>query len=160
MLGQPVAMPVVLAPTGLNRMAHRDAEFAVARAAADAGVIAGVSTVTSYPLEEIARETTDPKWFQLYPPVDRGACGELIDRAQAAGYTALAVTIDGATAALRERDKRNGLTVPLSITPRLIAQGATRPAWALDFLRGGGGPRQPGHGRPRPEPTSDASHVR
>jgi isopentenyl diphosphate isomerase/L-lactate dehydrogenase-like FMN-dependent dehydrogenase len=138
-LGQPVSMPVMLGPAGFARMADRDGELAVARAAAAAKVAYGVSTVTAFSLEDIAAETDGPKWFQLYPPADRKETAELIARAAAAGYLALCVTIDGAVGGLRERDKRNRLSVPLRISPKLIAQGAVRPQWALDFLRGGAG---------------------
>ena len=132
-------MPVLLDPAGFARMAHGSAELAVARAAAAAGTIYGVSTVTSFPLEEVAQASSGPKWFQLYPPADRGACIELIDRAKGAGYGALCVTIDGAVGGNRERDRRNRVSVPLKITPAMVAQGALRPRWALDFLRGGVG---------------------
>lgn len=138
-LGEHVSMPVLLDPAGFARMAHRSAELAVARAAAAAGTIYGVSTVTSFPLEEVAQASSGPKWFQLYPPADRGACIELIDRAKGAGYSALCVTIDGAVGGNRERDRRNQVSVPLKITPAMVAQGALRPRWALDFLRGGAG---------------------
>jgi isopentenyl diphosphate isomerase/L-lactate dehydrogenase-like FMN-dependent dehydrogenase len=138
-LGTPVSMPLVLDPAGFARMAHRDGELAVARAAARSGVVYGVSTVTAFSLEDIAAASDGPKWFQLYPPADRGACADLIARAAAAGYGALCVTIDGAAGGLRERDKRNELSVPLGVNRKLIAQGARRPRWALDFLRGGAG---------------------
>ncbi|WP_427919206.1 alpha-hydroxy acid oxidase [Streptomyces sp. cg40] len=138
-LGEHVSLPVLLDPAGFARMAHRSAELAVARAAAAAGVVYGVSTVTSFPLEEVAQASNGPKWFQLYPPADRQACAELIDRAKAAGYSALCVTIDGTVGGNRERDRRNRISVPLRVTPAMLAHGALRPRWALDFLLGGAG---------------------
>lgn len=145
-LGAPVSMPVMLDPCGYARMAHRDAEIAVARAAAQAGTIYALSTISSVPLELVAAATDAPKWFQLYPPADRSDCAALIARAKSAGFYALCVTIDGALAGLRERDRRNHLTVPLQLSPRLLLEGASRPGWALDFLRGGAGRGDQGFG--------------
>jgi isopentenyl diphosphate isomerase/L-lactate dehydrogenase-like FMN-dependent dehydrogenase len=153
-LGQPISMPVMLDPTGYARMAHRDAELAVARAAADAATIYAVSTITSYPLEAIAKASAGPKWFQLYPPADRVACRSLIGRADAAGYAALCVTIDGATQGLRERDLRNRLTVPFRFTPRRVLEGAVRPRWTANFLLGGAGRGGQGFGAHAPRPLS------
>ena len=138
-LGQRMSMPVLLAPCGYSRMVHREAEMATGRAAQEAGTIFCLSTVTSFPLEDVARASAGPKWFQLYPPADPDECRKLVERAKAAGFAALCVTIDGATLGLRERDKRNGLTVPMRITPKLLAEGAVRPRWAWDFVRGGVG---------------------
>ena len=138
-LGQAISMPVLLAPCGYSRMVHREAEMATGRAAQEAGTVFCLSTVTSFPLEDVARASTGPKWFQLYPPADPDECRKLVERAKAAGFKALCVTIDGATLGLRERDKRNGLTVPMRITPKLLAEGAVRPRWAWDFVRGGVG---------------------
>jgi isopentenyl diphosphate isomerase/L-lactate dehydrogenase-like FMN-dependent dehydrogenase len=157
-LGQTISMPVMLDPCGYARMAHRDAEFAVARAAEAAGTIYAVSTISSFPLEAIAEASSGPKWFQLYPPADREGCGALIERARAAGYVALCVTIDGATSGLRERDRRNRLSVPFKITPRRVVEAATHPGWLLDFLRGGVGRGDQGFGTlPRPKSTKEAS---
>jgi isopentenyl diphosphate isomerase/L-lactate dehydrogenase-like FMN-dependent dehydrogenase len=138
-LGEHVAMPIMLDPAGFAGMANRQAELAVARAAAAAGVVYAVSTVTSYPLEEVAHASTGSKWFQLYPPSDQERCAELIGRAKGAGYNALCVTIDGAVGGNRERDRRNRIKVPLRVTPAMIASGVLRPRWSLDFLRGGVG---------------------
>lgn len=135
-LGETVSFPVMLDPVGFARMAHRSAELAVARAAAAAATVYCVSTATSYPLEEIARASAGPKWFQLYPPVDRGACARLIDRARAAGYVAMCVTIDGAVRGNRERDRRNRINAPLTITPAMVAQALARPRWTIDFAWG------------------------
>ena len=158
LFGQTISMPLLLDPCGFARIAHGDGELAAARAAADAGTIFALSTATSYPLEGVARAGDGPKWFQLYAPADRSECTALLQRAQNAGYEALAVTIDTAVGGLRERDKRNKLEVPLRMTPRLFLEGARRPRWAIDFIRGnvgrGGmgivGPRGFQGGRLRP----------
>jgi len=160
-LGQRISMPLLIGPAGYARMGHREGELAAARAAADAETIYALSTVSSYELEDVARASNGPKWFQLYPPGDRGACESLLARAHDAGYEALAVTVDTAVEGLRERDRRHRLAVPLRMTPRLMMQGATRPRWALDYLRGGAGRGAQGIGAaflqergPRPEPRS------
>jgi isopentenyl diphosphate isomerase/L-lactate dehydrogenase-like FMN-dependent dehydrogenase len=160
-LGRRISMPLLVGPAGFARMGHRDGELAAARAAADAETIYALSTVSSYELEDVARASNGPKWFQLYPPGERGACESLLARAHDAGYEALAVTVDTAVEGLRERDRRHGLAVPLRMTPRLMMQGATRPRWALDYLRGGAGRGAQGIGAaflqergPRPEPRS------
>lgn len=136
-LGTTVSSPVMLDPTGYQRMAHPDAELAVARAAGRAGVLFALSSVTSYALEDVAAAATGPRWFQLYQPRgDAAAADALIDRAAAAGFDALCVTVDTTVRAFRERDARNRFTMPLRIGPRLIAQGARHPRWAVGFLRG------------------------
>jgi isopentenyl diphosphate isomerase/L-lactate dehydrogenase-like FMN-dependent dehydrogenase len=138
-LGEKISLPVIVGPAGFARMCHREGELAAARAAADAETIYGLSTVSSYGLEAVAAAADGPKWFQLYPPGERSACEAILARAHEAGYTALAITVDTAVEGLRERDKRHRLAVPMRMTPRLMLHGATRPAWALDFLRGGVG---------------------
>jgi isopentenyl diphosphate isomerase/L-lactate dehydrogenase-like FMN-dependent dehydrogenase len=138
-LGQKVSMPLLLCPAGFARMCHRDGELAVARAASEADTVYALSTVSSFELEDVARAAPGPKWFQLYPPGDRTECTRLIGRVRAAGYQTLLVTVDTAVEGLRERDSRHRLSVPVRLTPRLIAHGATRPAWAFDYLRGGVG---------------------
>jgi isopentenyl diphosphate isomerase/L-lactate dehydrogenase-like FMN-dependent dehydrogenase len=153
-LGRRVSMPLLLGPTGYARMAHREAELAIARAAARAGTVYGVSTITSFPLEEVAAASTGPKWFQLYPPADRDACAALVRRADAAGYAVLCVTIDGALAGLRERDQRNRLGIPFRITPRRVLESATHPRWTASFVRGGVGRGEQGFGAVAPRPRS------
>lgn len=123
-LGKPVSMPVLLDPAGYQRMASSEAELAVARAAGAMGTGFALSTVSSYPLETVARLATGPKWFQLYlPPGDASETAELVDRAAAAGYDALCLTVDTTMRALRERDVRNRFSLPLKMTP-----GCSRPA--------------------------------
>ena len=135
-LGQPVALPVLLAPTGGARVAHRHAELAVAAAAAARNTVYVQSTVTSYALEDVAAAAGGQAWYQLYLPADRSQTPAMLDRVAAAGYRALVLTVDTAVFGGRERDRRNGTLLPIRIRPRLALQGATRPAWALDFVRG------------------------
>jgi len=136
-LGKAVSMPLLLAPTGAGRLVHPDAELLAARAAGRAGTIYALSSVARSP-EDVADAAEGPLWFQLYILPTREQTEGLVRAAEKAEYAALCVTIDGAIEALRERDRRNGMKPPVKITPRLIAQGASRPSWAIDFMRGGG----------------------
>jgi L-lactate dehydrogenase (cytochrome) len=145
-LGQPVSMPVLLAPCGMARLAHSEAELAVARAAARAGTVFAVSGASSYSLEDVAAAAHGPLWYQLYLPPRRGDASALLERVARAGYGVLCVTIDTAVEITRERDVRNRLTLPLRITPRLVATGMSRPAWAKDFLLGKVGQAHSMHG--------------
>jgi L-lactate dehydrogenase (cytochrome) len=135
-LGVPSAAPIALAPTGLTGLVHPGAEPAVARAAASAGVPYPLATMSSVPLEEVAAEIEGPKIFQLYMLRDRDVCLRLLDRARAAGCTALILTVDSQVSGLRERDLRNGLTIPPTIRPRVLADGLLHPAWSWRFARG------------------------
>jgi isopentenyl diphosphate isomerase/L-lactate dehydrogenase-like FMN-dependent dehydrogenase len=137
--GQRIAMPLMLDPCGAGQMMHREGELAVARAAGRAGTIYALSTAASYQLEDVAAVATGPLWFGLYLAPTWEETTALIDRAKSAGFAALCLTVDGATNGLRERDSRNGLGPQLDfrLTPGILAQGMTRPAWSLDFLRGG-----------------------
>jgi isopentenyl diphosphate isomerase/L-lactate dehydrogenase-like FMN-dependent dehydrogenase len=135
-LGRPVALPVLLAPTGGARVAHRHAELAVAAAAASRGTVYVQSTVTSYALEDVAAGAGGGAWYQLYLPERRAETAAMVDRVASAGYQALVLTVDTAVFGGRERDRRNGTALPIRIRPRLALQGAARPGWALDFARG------------------------
>jgi isopentenyl diphosphate isomerase/L-lactate dehydrogenase-like FMN-dependent dehydrogenase len=144
--GQRIALPIMLAPTGFNRMAHRDAEVAAARAANGAGTVFTLGTITTFTPEQVAAAAPGPMWFQLYVRPTRDETETLIARAARSGFSGLVVTVDTAITGIRERDIRNGMTVPLRITPRLIAQAAMRPRWAFDFVRGGSGRGTQGYG--------------
>ncbi len=112
-LGQPLAFPVLTAPCAFNALAHEDGELAVARAAAAAGVIQVVSTAGTYSLEEVAAAAPDaPRWFQLYCYRDRDVTRWLVERAVAAGYRALCLTVDAPLVGRRERDLRNRFGLP------------------------------------------------
>jgi len=106
-LGQKLAMPVILAPVACHRLFHPEGEFAVARAAAQAGLVFTVSTGASYSLEEVARSCEGPRWFQLYAYQDRKITRGLVERAEAAGYQAICLTVDSPVSGRRERDLRN-----------------------------------------------------
>jgi L-lactate dehydrogenase (cytochrome) len=133
--GIPVDSPIVCAPTGFSRMFHPDGELAVAQSAADAGCIYSLSTMATRTIEEVAAVAADaPKWFQLYVWRDEKLVNGLIDRAKAAGYRALILTVDTAILGRRERDVRSGLTIPPKAGLRTIIDGARRPAWWLSYL--------------------------
>jgi 4-hydroxymandelate oxidase len=111
-LGQAVTMPVLTAPCALNAMAHPDGELAVARATAGAGVIQVLSVGSSYTLEEVAAAAAGPRWFQLYCVRDPAVTRDLVERAEAAGYGALCLTVDSPTDGIREHNARNRFKAP------------------------------------------------
>ncbi len=111
-LGTPVAMPILIAPTAYHRLAHPDGECATARAAASAGTVYVVSTLATTALEDVAVASTGPKWFQLYVHKDRGFTRGLVERAEAAGYDALVITVDTPLLGRRLRDERNAFALP------------------------------------------------
>lgn len=112
MLGQEMAMPVAIAPTGLAGMQHADGEILAARAAAEFGVRYTLSTMSICSLEDIATEVGQPFWFQLYVMRDRDFIERLIDRAKAAGCDALVLTLDLQIIGQRHKDLKNGLSAP------------------------------------------------
>ena len=113
-LGQEIALPVVIAPSGLHRLAHEDGELATARGARDAGTIYSMSTAATVPMETVAPEA-GPWWFQLYVFSDRGVTRDLVARAAAAGAAALVVTVDVPLLGRREADERNRFALPPGI---------------------------------------------
>jgi 4-hydroxymandelate oxidase len=117
-LGSPVSMPVLIAPTAFHRLAHPDGELATARAAGTARTLMVASTIATYTLEEIALAATGPLWYQLYVYKDRSLARNLIQRAGAAGYRALCLTVDTPFLGSRERDVRNKFTLPAGIRMR------------------------------------------
>src|SRR4051794_41179042 len=133
-LGGEVALPIIVAPTGLTGLQHPDGEVAVARAAHAAGTITTLSTMASYSLEEVAQASAGRRWFQLYVMKDRGLVDALLDRAAASGYEALMPTVDVQVAGVRERDVRNRFSIPPRITLKTLAQGATHPRWTAGFV--------------------------
>ena len=135
-LGTRVALPFALAPTGFTRMVHHEGELAVARAAARAGIPYTLSTMGTRSIERVAAESSGPHWFQLYVWRDRGLAKELIERAKAAGYDALILTVDVPVPGSRERDHRNGFTIPPALGLRTFLDGARHPHWWWRFLTG------------------------
>ena len=134
MIGEKVSMPVALAPTGLTGMQHADGEILAAQAAEEAGVPFTLSTMSICSIEDVAEATTRPFWFQLYVMRDRDFINDLIDRAKAAGCSALVLTADLQILGQRHRDLRNGLSTPPKFTPKHVWQMATRPQWCLGML--------------------------
>jgi L-lactate dehydrogenase (cytochrome) len=134
-LGRPAALPLVFAPTGFTRMMHTQGEPAVARVAARAGIPYALSTMGTTSIERLATEVPQcRRWFQLYLWRDRGASRDFVARARDAGYDALVLTVDTPVAGPRQRDVRNGLTLPPSLSLSTFAEGALHPAWWFDLL--------------------------
>lgn len=134
LLGVRRPTPMVLAPTGFTRIAHPAGELAVARAAGRAGVPYVLSTLATRSIEEVAAVSPGPLWFQVYVWRDRALVASLIDRAAAAGYEALVLTVDTAVFGRRERDVRRGYTLPPKIGVDTILDGVRRPAWTWALL--------------------------
>jgi L-lactate dehydrogenase (cytochrome) len=135
MIGEDVAMPVAIAPTGMTGMQHADGEILAARAAKKFGIPFTLSTMSICSIEDVAAETGNhPFWFQLYLMRDREFSGRLIDRAKAAGCSALVLTLDLQILGQRHKDLRNGLSTPPKPTLANIINLATKPRWCLAML--------------------------
>jgi L-lactate dehydrogenase (cytochrome) len=135
MVGQPVAMPLALAPTGLTGMQHADGEILAARAAEKFGVPFTLSTMSICSIEDVAAHTTKPFWFQLYVMKDRAFIERLIERAKAARCSALVLTLDLQVLGQRHKDIRNGMSAPPRLTLANLLHLATRPRWCMGMLR-------------------------
>lgn len=135
LLGQPAALPLILAPTGFTRLMNHEGEPAVARVAGRAGIPYALSTLgTTSPEDLAAAAPGTDRWFQLYLWRDRGASRELLERVAAAGYGALVLTVDTPVAGARLRDVRNGLTIPPALTLQTMADVALHPGWWFNLL--------------------------
>ncbi len=135
MIGQQVAMPVAIAPTGLTGMQHADGEILGARAAQAFGIPFTLSTMSICSIEDIADHTArHPFWFQLYVMRDRRFMERLIERARAANCSALVLTLDLQILGQRHKDIKNGLSTPPKPTLRNLANLATKPHWCLGML--------------------------
>ncbi|MCJ8055088.1 alpha-hydroxy-acid oxidizing protein [Shinella curvata] len=134
MIGEKVSMPVAIAPTGFTGMQHADGEMLAAQAAEEFGVPFTLSTMSICSIEDVRSVTSKPFWFQLYVMQDRDFVLNLIDRAKAAGCSALVLTLDLQILGQRHKDLRNGLSAPPRFTPKHLWQMATRPFWCLDML--------------------------
>ena len=135
MIGQKVAMPVALAPTGLTGMQHADGEILAARAAMAFGVPFTLSTMSICSIEDVAEHAGRGFWFQLYMMKDREFMSRLIGRAKAAGCSALVLTLDLQILGQRHKDLINGLSAPPKLTVKNMLNIATKPRWALGMLR-------------------------
>ncbi len=134
MLGQEVAMPVAIAPTGFTGMQHADGEILAARAAEKFGIPFSLSTMSICSIEDVAAHSTAPFWFQLYMMKDRDFIERLIDRAKAANCSALQLTLDLQVLGQRHKDIKNGLTAPPKPTLANLINLATKPHWCLGML--------------------------
>jgi len=134
MAGTPVAMPVAIAPTGLTGMQHADGEILAAKAAEKFGIPFTLSTMSICSIEDIAANTKAPFWFQLYWMKDRDFMERLIDRAKAAGCSALQLTLDLQVLGQRHKDLKNGMTAPPKPTIANIINLMTKPRWCLGML--------------------------
>jgi isopentenyl diphosphate isomerase/L-lactate dehydrogenase-like FMN-dependent dehydrogenase len=134
-LGKRVELPFGIAPTGFTRMMHTEGEIAGATAAAAAGIPFALSTMGTSSIEDVKAATPDGRnWFQLYMWKDRERSMQLVERAAAAGYDTLLVTVDVPVAGARLRDKRNGFSIPPALTVGTVVNAIPRPWWWWDFL--------------------------
>ncbi|MEM7295149.1 MAG: alpha-hydroxy acid oxidase [Pseudomonadota bacterium] len=133
-MGQKIDMPIYCAPTALQRLFHHEGERAVARAAKKHGTMFGVSSLATVAVEEIAELAPGPKMFQFYFHKDRGLNDALLERARAAKFNVMALTVDTITGGNRERDLKTGFTSPPKLTPASALSFATHPAWAWNFF--------------------------
>jgi len=150
MIGQNVAMPVAIAPTGLTGMQHADGEILAARAAKKFGIPFTLSTMSICSIEDVSKGTDGhPFWFQLYVMRDRDFIERLIERARAANCSALVITLDLQILGQRHKDLKNGLSAPPKLTLANIINIASKPRWALGML-----------GTPRREFGNIVGHVK
>ena len=141
-LGASLPMPLILAPVGSSRLIHPRGEEAAAHAAGAAGIPYVLSTFSGCLLEDVAAASSAPLWYQLYLAGGRDCALPALDRAKAAGFSALVVTIDTAVAGMRERDFRNGVKELLggkmrSMLP-FVSQLLVKPRWLAGFFADGG----------------------
>ncbi len=134
LLGEKIDVPFFASPAAGHRLFHTHGERGVAKAADQAGTIFSLSTLSSVSIEEIAALTTGPKWFQLYVWKDRGLVKDMMDRAREAGYKALILTVDFPIAGNRERDPRNGFSIPPKVGIKQAWHALMAPAWSLDYV--------------------------
>ena len=134
MVGEDVAMPVAIAPTGLTGMQHADGEILGAKAAEKFGIPFTLSTMSICSIEDVAEHTSKPFWFQLYVMRDREFTENVIDRAKAAGCSALVLTVDLQLLGQRHKDLKNGLSAPPKLTIANMINMATKPRWGLGML--------------------------
>lgn len=134
MVGQPVSMPVALAPVGMTGMQHADGEIKAARAAEAFGVPFTLSTMSICSIEDVAEHTTKPFWFQLYVMRDEAFVEGMIERAKKAKCSALVLTLDLQILGQRHKDLKNDLTAPPRLTVKNLMNLATKPHWGLGMM--------------------------
>ena len=134
-LGEKVALPIVLTSTGANRLYHPDGELAVARAAAEANIVQILAATAMVSFDDVATETDGRKWCQMYVLKDRGFTRELTAHCRQLGYRAMVLTADCTVAGNRERDYRNRFTLPPKPTLKTLQQLSVRPGWLWEYLR-------------------------
>jgi L-lactate dehydrogenase (cytochrome) len=136
LVGRPLALPLVLAPTGFTRIADPQGELAVARAAQRAQLPYTLSTLSTRSIEEVAAANGDGRrWFQVYVWKDRALLRDMVDRAAAAAYEALVITVDTANLGRRERDVRRGFELPPKLGLDSVIDGVLHPSWTWRFVR-------------------------
>lgn len=135
MIGRPVTMPVALAPTGMTGMQFANGEILAARACQKFGIPFTLSMMSICSIEDIAENTSQPFWFQLYVLRDRDFVKRLMERAKAAGCPAMVLTLDLQVLGQRHKDIRNGLTAPPRLTISNILNMTTKPRWCYEMLR-------------------------
>lgn len=133
-LGRKTPLPLMLSPTALQRLFHWQGERAVAAAAEKSGLWFGISSLASVGIEEIGSRFSGPKMLQYYYHKDRGLNAALLEKARAANFDAVTLTVDTIVSGNRERCKRTGFTTPPRITPASLLSYAAKPRWALDYL--------------------------
>ncbi len=134
LLGEKIDVPFFLSPSAGNRLFHTVGEIGPAIAADKVGTIYSLATLSSISIEDIGALTDGPKWFQLYVWKDRGLVREMLTRAKAAGYTAMFLTVDLPIAGNRERDPKNGFTIPPKIGLSQMWEALKSPWWVMDYL--------------------------
>lgn len=132
--GRKVAMPYAISPTASAGLMCEGGEVALARAARRMGVPCTVATLSLTPMEEIYEAAGGNLWFQLYMWVDVAMRMRFVERIKSVGFETLLVTVDGSVGANREHDKRNGFSMPLQYSPRLLAQVLANPGWCMRVL--------------------------
>ncbi|MEL7451546.1 MAG: alpha-hydroxy acid oxidase [Pseudomonadota bacterium] len=133
-LGCDLSLPLFFSPTAMQRLFHHDGERAIATVASELGTLFGVSTIGTRSIEELGGYADVPKLFQVYIHNDPALTTDLINRCKAAGFNALALTVDTIVAGNRERDYLTGMTTPPKLTPRSLLSFATHPGWSLNYL--------------------------
>jgi L-lactate dehydrogenase (cytochrome) len=140
LLGETYTLPLGIAPVGMSGLIWPEAEHHLARAATALGIPYTLSTVATVRPEDVGPHLDGRGWFQMYPPRDEGIRADMLGRARKAGFSVLVLTVDVPVASRRERQVRSGLTTPPKLTPRLMAQVARCPVWAMG-MAGKGLPR-------------------